>query len=136
MKLKGVLDGFANVGDGIAVYFSKNFHIDSDVPTSDPPTDIQFDQAFNVTNPLILLKKDLIAGKIIPIKFKMKAQKGIAPGEEDSPIYAILKDNSSLTINSNSLTLVNDSQIVDQLGRYSTPEAFKLIKVTSVTNSQ
>ena len=136
VKLKGVLDGFANVGDGIAVYFSKNFHIDSDVPTSNPPTDIQFDQAFNVSNPLILLKKDLIAGKIIPIKFKMKAQKGIAPGEEDSPIYAILKDNSSLTINSNSLTLVNDSQIVDQLGRYSTPEAFKLIKVTSVTNSQ
>lgn len=134
VKLKGVLDGFANVGDGIAVYFSKNFHIDSDVPTSNPPTDIQFDQAFNVSNPLILLKKDLIAGKIIPIKFKMKARESIAPGEEYSPIHAILKDNSSLTINSNSLTLVNDSQIIDQLGRYSTPEAFKLIKVETVTN--
>lgn len=133
VKLKGVLDGFANVGDGIAVYFPEYYCCQPSEHGSDTPAKIQFDQAFNVTNPLILLKKDLIAGKIIPIKFKMKARGSIAPGEEYSPIHAILKDNSSLTINSNSLSLVNDSQILDQQGNYSSAESLKIIKVETVT---
>lgn len=134
VKLKGVLDGFANVGDGIAVYFPEYYCCQLSEHGSGTPAKIKFDQAFNVNNPLILLKKDLIAGKVIPIKFKMKARETIAPGEEYSPIHAILKDNSSLTINSNSLTLVNDSQIIDQQGNYSSAESFKILKVETVTN--
>lgn len=133
VKLKGVLDGFANVGDGIAVYFPEYYCCQLSEHGSGTPAKIQFDQAFNITNPLILSKKDLIAGKVIPIKFKMKAKETIAPGEEYSPIHAILKDNSSLTINSNSLTLVNDSQILDQQGNYSSAESLKIIKVLTLT---
>lgn len=132
IKLKGVLDGFANVGDGIAVYFNKDFKCQRAEGDPYEEQSIPITSAFNITNPLILSKKDLIAGKVIPIKFKIK----VGDSFSETEVQIIKKDNSCLTINSQSLSLTNDSLMENSLGNPNWPSSLSILKVTSVTNSQ
>lgn len=133
IKLKGVLDGFANVGDGIAVYFAKDFKFQRKEGDSYEERSIPVSSAFNISNPMIILKPtDLVSGKVFPIKFKIKAGDPF----ETVAVQTIEKDNSSLTINFNSITLINDSLIFDTLGSQNWPSSLKIVKVTSVTNAK
>lgn len=138
IKLKGVLDGFANVGDGIAVYFGKDFKCSEKEGDPYEALSIPITSAFNITNPLIILKPtDLVSGKVFPIKFKIKKGDPFSQATvSEAAVQVIEKDNSSLTINSNSITLINDSLMFNTLGNQNWPSSLTIVKVTSVTNAK
>lgn len=131
VKLKNVLAGFSNVGDGIAVYFNKDFTTQYNDGNSYEESRVPFTDAFDITNPLIIKKADLIAGKIIPIKFKVK----VGDKLDWTSVSRIEKDNSFITINQNSLTLTNDSLLDVNIDQHNWPSSLEILKVESVKNS-
>lgn len=113
IALTGVLDGFANIGSGISIYFSdyrmfaKQNNSDC---TSGPVTNV-----FNITNPLKISKKDLIINSKIPLNLK----DNLYYLWNDPPTRVLIGKASSddpnvggyLTVNRNSITFENTSNL-------------------------
>lgn len=130
VKLKNVLAGFSNVGDGIAVYFNKEFKTQQAEGDSYEEHSVPFTEAFDITNPLIIKKADLIAGNTIPIKFKLKVGDDLG----GVSVTKIEKDNSFITVNQNSLTLTNNSILYDYASHQNWPSSLEILKIESVKN--
>lgn len=111
--LTGVLDGFANIGSGILIYFSdyRMFAEQNNSNcTSGPVTNV-----FNITNPLKISKKDLIINSKIPLNLK----DNMYYLWNDPPTRVLIGKASSddpnvggyLTVNRNSITFENTSNL-------------------------
>ena len=131
VKLKNVLAGFSNVGDGLAVYFNKEFKTQQAEGDAYEEHSVPFTEAFDITNPLIIKKADLIAGNTIPIKFKLKVGDDLG----GVSVTKIEKDNSFITVNQNSLTLTNNSILYDYASHQNWPSSLEILKIESVKNS-
>lgn len=146
IALTGVLDGFANIGSGILIYFSKyrlfnqNGNGDS---ISGPVTKV-----FDITNPLKISKKDLIINSKIPLNFVNNNGQNIFYLYEDrtngiseaaSKISSDLKVGGYLTVNRNSITFENLSGLTGSSSVYpnrtykSNSHSLSVLKITSYT---
>lgn len=144
--LTGVLDGFANVGSGISIYFSDYRMFDeqnNSDSTSGPVTNV-----FNITNPLKISKKDLIINSKIPLNLK----DNLYYLWNDPPTRVLIGKASSddpnvggyLTINQKSITFENTSHLVGSKSTTGVAEALKsyrsnshslsVLKITSYTD--
>lgn len=144
MKLNGVLDSFANVGDGLLIYFEPKYCLKYFDPSAKINGYLEIEDLLQITNPLRLMKKDLHIGSQINLLIKVS-------NGEDMPVHwssgstnlinqcsiMNLKGSAHFTVNSNSLILSND--ITLELSRpgeafTSTDKSLTITKIVSLTN--
>lgn len=140
--LTGVLDGFANIGSGILIYFS-DYSLFSQNNNGDSISGT-VTNVLDITNPLKISKKDLIINSKIPLNYKENMY--YLYEDRTNGIYYYVGKTSSdlkigcyLTVNRNSITFENLSGLSgsDSVSRNitykSSSHSLSVLKITSYT---
>lgn len=143
IALTGVLDGFANIGSGILIYFS-DYSLFSQNNNGDSISGT-VTNVLDITNPLKISKKDLIINSKIPLNYKENMY--YLYEDRTNGIYYYVGKTSSdlkigcyLTVNRNSITFENLSGLSgsDSVSRNitykSSSHSLSVLKITSYTD--